>query len=420
MSLRSMLENLKFAGDLVRPGMRLRPRPVPRSRPGIESLESRSLLSTFTVVNTLDTPPNSSYIPPGSLRDAVTRVNADTQPGVDTINFAIGSGAKTIKLGYYSLPAIKHSVVIDGTSQPGFVGTPIIELDGTTAFYGGGYGLDLIGGNSTVKGLVINRFRNDGILIAGPKGGDIIEGNYIGTDTTGTVALGNGGFGVDVHYMCPNNTIGGTAVAARNLISGNGGKWGDAGVLLNSSGNIVEGKSIGTDVAGAQALGNHGAGVTVVGFTGNTIGGTTPGAGNIIAYNAGDGVMVNTGTGNPIRQNSIFANGGLGIDLQSAANNSQPSPVLISAVSSGGSIAIGGTLTSAANTTYILEFFSNPSGTSQGKTFLGFITVSTDATGKAKFTATFATALARGQVITATATDALGNTSKFSSGQLVI
>ena len=92
MSFRSIIENVKFASKLVRPGMRIRPRPVPRSRPGIESLESRSLLSTFTVVNTLDTPPNSSYIPPGSLRDAVTRVNADTQPGVDTINFAIGSG----------------------------------------------------------------------------------------------------------------------------------------------------------------------------------------------------------------------------------------------------------------------------------------------------------------------------------------
>ena len=148
------------------------------------------LLSTFTVVNALDTPAHSSYVPPGSLRDAVNHVNADTQPGIDTINFAIGSGPQTIKLGYYALPTITHSVVIDGTSQPGFAGKPLIELDGTTAFSSGGNGLFISAGNSTVKGLVINRFHNDGILLTGPTGGDVIEGNYIGTDVTGTVAPG--------------------------------------------------------------------------------------------------------------------------------------------------------------------------------------------------------------------------------------
>ncbi len=431
------------------------------------------LLSTFTVVNTLDSPAHSYYVPPGSLRDAVNHVNADTQPGIDTINFAIGSGPQTIKLGYYALATIRHSVVIDGTSQPGFAGKPLIELDGTTA---GGNGLFISAGNSTVKGLVINRFHNDGILLTGPTGGDVIEGNYIGTDVTGTVALANGGNGVEVRYSA-HNTIGGTTAATRNLISGNGSvQNGGAGVFVDGSANIVEGNYIGTDVTGVRALGNHWVGVTVWSGSGNTIGGTTAasrnvisgnsrdgvaldytkgnvvegnyigtdvtgtsavgngegvyvfsstsntiggtmaGAANLIAYNVGDGVRINAGTGNAIRQNSVFANGGLGIDLQGTANNSQSAPTLATAVSANGSTAIGGTLTSAANTTYTLEFFSNPSGTGQGETFLGSLTVTTDATGAATFTATFGVAIAPGQVITATATDPLGDTSEFSSG----
>jgi hypothetical protein len=260
-----------------------------------------------------------------------------------------------------------------------------------------------------------------------------VEGNYIGTDVTGTHALGNHGAGVFM-AVSTGNTIGGTTAATRNLISGNGqgngqGMYASGSlsgvVVLGGSGNIVEGNYIGTDLTGTQAIGNHDAGVSVTtnhgfGGTGNTIGGTVPGAGNLIAYNDGDGVWVNTAAGNAIHQNSIFANGGLGIDLLGGANNSQAAPTLTSAVSSNGSITIAGTLTSTANTTYTLEFFSNPSGTSQGKTFLGFIKVSTDATGRATFTATFAVALAPAQVITATATDPLGDTSMFSIGQVVI
>jgi hypothetical protein len=482
MSFRSQLENLKSACGLGHASRPARRRPLQRTRLRVEPLEGRKLLSTFTVTNSLDSPAGTYYIPPGSLRDAITRVNLDTQPGIDTINFAIGSGVQTIKLGYYSLPNIRHPVVIDGTSQPGFAGTPLIELDGTTAFSSGSNGLSISAGNSTVKGLVINRFRRDGIDLAGPKGGYVIAGNYIGTDVTGTVALGNGGYGVNLFYTLKSaaaNVIGGTTAADRNLISGNGGQWGNAGVVVNRPGSIVEGNYIGTDVTGTRALGNHGYGVTlwassvttlggttaaarnlisgndsagvylyqthgnvvegnyigtdvtgtsalgngegvaVLTGTSNVIGGTADGAANLIAYNRGDGVRVNAGTGNAIQQNSIFANGGLGIDLQAAANNSTAAPNLTSAVGSGGNITIGGTLTSAANTTYTLEFFSNPSGTSQGKTFLGFLKVTTDSEGKASFRAMFVVRVAPGQVITATATDPSNGTSVFSPGQLV-
>jgi len=142
-------------------------------------------------------------------------------------------------------------------------------------------------------------------------------------------------------------------------------------------------------------------------------------AGNTIAFNGSDGVLVDTSTGNAIQQNSIFSNGGLGIDLINDGNNSQAAPVLTSAVSANGDLTIDGTLTSTANTTFTLEFFSNPSGTSEGQTFVGSITVTTDSTGLASFSATFPMALAPGQVITATATDPFGDTSIFSNGMVV-
>jgi hypothetical protein len=550
MSSRSVLENVKFAGTLGRPGLRHRPRPVPRTRPGIEPLEGRSLLSTFTVVNTNDSGA-------GSLRDAITRVNADTQPGIDTINFAIaGAGVHTI-IPLSGLPKITHAVVIDGTTQPGFAGNPLIELDGASAArqVNGGTvqanGLTIDSGGSTIKDLVINRFghgivletkggntlsgnyigtdasgtralgnNGDGVwsgtaantiggttaadrnLISGnammgvalwgqsaynPYGGNLVEGNYIGTDVTGTHALGNGlihGNGGDGVFVASNsNTIGGTTPGARNLISGNYANGVDIAFAMGRhSGNVVEGNFIGTDASGTQALGNLNgvlmtnpyrgpsnivggtasgagnlisgntvAGVSIsdvtahVGFNGAlvegnligtdasgtqalgnawgvylattnlaTIGGTTSGAGNIIAFNTTGGVYAFTGTGNAIRQNSIFSNGGPGIVAGGTA------PVLTSAVSSIGFTAIEGTLTAAANTTFILEFFSNPSGSSQGKTYLGLVTVTTDATGRVTFKATFGATVAAGQVITATATDASGSSSAFSSGIVLV
>ncbi len=496
MSFRTWLESLKSTCGIASrgPTLRQQPRrhPAARRRLQLKALEDRCLLSTFTVINTNDSGA-------GSLRAAITRVNADTQPGIDTINFAIGSGAKTIKVGNYALPSILHAVVIDGSSQPGFAGSPLIELNGSQVVNHGD-GLHLVAGQSTVKDLVINRFGGRGVcLVHG--GGDTIVGNYIGTDITGTVALGNQYGGVDIGNGAGGHTIGGTTAATRNLISGNGyvseavGEgagvevnapgnivegnyidtdvtgsqplgnlgagvfiWSVTGnliggttaaarniisgngqgngrfvyppgtlsgvVMLGGSGNVVAGNYLGTDVTGVHALGNHDAGVFVstvngTGGKGNTVGGTAPGAGNLVADNGVDGVRVNAGTGNAIQQNSIFANGGLGIDLQGGGNNSQPAPILTSAISSNGSITIGGTMTGAANTSYTLDFFSNPSGTNQGKTFLSFITVTTDATGTATFTATFALTLAPGQVITTTATDPFNDTSMFSNGEVV-
>src|SRR5205814_1506303 len=108
---------------------------------------------------------------------------------LDMIAFDVpGSGVQTI-MPASALPAITDSVTINGTTQPGYSGTPLIELDGANA--GSAVdGLDINVGNSTVTGLVINLFSGTGITIIGSN--NLIQSNYIGTDASGMSALGNG------------------------------------------------------------------------------------------------------------------------------------------------------------------------------------------------------------------------------------
>jgi titin len=239
----------------------------------------------------------------------------------------------------------------------------------------------------------------------------VVEGNYIGTDVTGTQALGNHD-GILV-YNNPS-VIGGTDAGAGNVISGNR----NDGIFLSSPASLVQGNYIGTDFTGANALGNAMDGVFVNSFY-NLIGGTVPGAGNTIAFNGRDGVRINSGTGNGIRGNVIMGHDtGLGIELIGRSNNNQAFPVLASAVSDGSSTTITGSLTSAPSTTFIIEFFANtvcnPSGYGEGERFLDSTTVATDANVDASFTFTVAIAVDPGQFIAATATDPANNTSAFS------
>jgi hypothetical protein len=111
----------------------------------------------------------------------------------------IGSGFVSINPAT-ELPTITGPVTINGTTQPGFAGTPIVELNGSglSSF---NCGLRLSGGNSTVRGLVINGFPGDGIRLSG-SGGNVVEGNFIGTDVTGTLDRGNGFFGIYIDNIC--------------------------------------------------------------------------------------------------------------------------------------------------------------------------------------------------------------------------
>ena len=273
---------------------------------------------TYPVTNTNDSGA-------GSLRQAI--IDANGHSGPDNISFNItGSGVRTITPAG-ELPVITSPVTIDGYTQPGssantLVGGDnaviLIELNGTNA--GSGIsGLTLGSGSagSTIRGLAINRFTANGIVVQ--SNSNTISGNFIGTNASGTGALGNLLDGISL--QASSNTIGGTTTAARNVISANGGHGislgGGSAVVQN---NVVQTNFIGTDVTGTQLLGNGGDGVFAISATNNAIGGTITLAGtppaNLIAGNAGSGVGAAEGVSRlSIKGNSIHSNGGLGIDL---------------------------------------------------------------------------------------------------------
>jgi CSLREA domain-containing protein len=378
-----------------------------------------------------------------TLRAAIQEAN-DT-PGADVINFNIpdnpnipGLEVKTIK-PKTALPMILEQVSINGYTQPGAspntkaTGNDAvlkIELDGSGAGSSEA-GLPLNAPNSVIKGLVINRFVG-GIKIYALASGAKIEGNFIGTDPSGTQALGNDG-GVHITNAV-NNTVGGASPAARNVISGNGG----GGVhIFFSAGNKVQGNLIGTKKDGAGPLGNSGSGVNIFSSPNNLVGGSSSGAANTIAFNGKDGVRIHgngSNPGNRILSNSIHSNGDLGIDLEGGTedangvtandfkdpdtgpNNLQNYPVLTSATTSGGQTTITGSLNSLPGKQAFIQFFSSPqadpSGFGEGKTFLGLKRVETNTNGNTSFTLT-TTLPARGNIITATATGSDG-TSEFS------
>jgi Calx-beta domain len=197
----------------------------------------------------------------GSLREAI--ICANTTPGLNTVSFNIaGGGVKTISPAS-TLPTITDAVQIDGTSQPTFAGTPIIEIRGDSA--GPSNGLTITAANSTIKGLVINRFGGSGILVTGTIAtGNQIQGNYIGTDPTGNSSLGNN-IGVSIVAGARNNIIGTNGDGSGDATEGNvisGHNSGD-GIRISGSGtdsNVIAGNLIGTNAAGTAAIGNFGGG----------------------------------------------------------------------------------------------------------------------------------------------------------------
>ncbi len=242
-----------------------------------------------------------------TLRAAIEQANS-TQ-GADTIKFAIpGTGVKTIAPAS-ELPLIAEALTIDGYTQPGAspntraVGSDAvlrIELSGPR----NGHGLVIEAPNSIVRGLVVNS-SGEGIRITGSGAtGNRVEGNYLGTDPSGTRDLGHGDYGVAIGGA-PDNTIGGTTPGARNLISGNLGGIGIEGD--GATGNKVKGNYIGTDKSGTADLGNRSSGVLIDDAPGNTVGGTVAAARNIISGNDAYGVQIEGGgaTGNEISGNYV-------------------------------------------------------------------------------------------------------------------
>jgi len=272
-----------------------------------------------------------------------------------------------------------------------------------------------------------------------------IQGNLFGTDATGASPLG----------PLPNDAIilhapaTGTSTISANVVAGGTIE----GITISNAGSVVLlfGNFIGTDVSGTVNLGNPTSGIRIqAGGDDVTIGGIGTGEGNVIAFNAGAGVMLYPGGASspvriPIRGNSIYSNHqnpafgeSQGIDLGENSspqggvtendlgdadigpNNLQNFPIITSAVAGGGSTTVTGRLNSAAGTTYDIDFYSNPACVGrpqdflEGKTYLGSTQVTTDGSGNAAINAILPAAILPGERVTATATDPDGNTSEFS------
>jgi CSLREA domain-containing protein len=233
-----------------------------------------------------------------SLREAIIQANSLPEAAKIRFNIAPG-GMQTIQVTG-NLPTLTHPMTIDGTTQPGYAGEPLIVLDGSMIGDPYADGLLLVAGNTTIIGLTIGNFPGAGIHIA-QVGGNVIKGCYIGTDGAGSVARPNANGGIWVQSG-DENIIGTGSDNAGNLISGNEGD----GITILSNNNQVLHNLIGTDHSGSVALGNSGHGV-LVGGNENLIGGTGINFGNLISANLGDGVVIN-GVRNDTQGNHIGTN----------------------------------------------------------------------------------------------------------------
>ena len=254
--------------------------------------------SVFEVVT------NTADAGSGSLREAITTADASgnslTQIAFDipTSDSGYMSGAWTISPAS-PLPEVTAPVVLDGTTQPGFTSTPLIVLDGTNAgSSASGLTIAATALGSTIRGLVIDDFGQDGISV---QGSDItVSGNYIGVDVTGTIAKGNA---AGVVVSGANNTIGGTTAGSGNVISANAGDGLDI-VGSGGTGNLVAGNWIGTNATGTAILANAGDGLFIADASGNTIGGTVQTATNLISGNT-NGIEISDSSSDLVEGNMI-------------------------------------------------------------------------------------------------------------------
>ena len=390
--------------------------------------------------------------------------------GVDTDGTTVVSDGDPIDVGQHSTgniiggtsPAARNvmasngvfgAILNDGDNtvvQGNYLGT---NAAGTAAIGSLATGIDAelgtgvtIGGSASGAGNVINATGN-GISIGGVQfnaaANTAVQGNLIGTDATGTVALHALFNGIQIGQSL-STTIGGSTPGAGNVINARAD-----GIFVGGTptGIVIQGNKIGTDINGAP-LGNGNCGIAAGDTTVGAIGGVNAGEGNIIAFNALNGVSIAGFTGGNTRWailgNSIHDNARLGITLATAgcgsniptpndhcdaddgmgANDFQNYPVITSASFSNGNVILSGSLDSVSGSRFRLEFFSSarggPSGHGEGETFLGSRNVSTNAACHASF-GPLSFPVPPGQsFVTATATrlDAMGNpieTSEFSA-----
>jgi hypothetical protein len=394
-------------------------------------------------------------------------VGANPVIGINKVNDTIG-GITVRGLSITNGPA--YGIQLNRTAYQGLFTTPSnvtleynfvgLKPDGTAAPNANGIILSSFygqpgGSNNHVAYNVISGNIGVGIRTTLPGAfqivnvtGMVIENNIIGLDPTGTVPRANGAGGLQMFDT--NGAIVRDNVIAGNTTFGMEVRRGNANLLLQNNtikDNSTQGINFGPPTGGIGSFvgpvtlygnsitGNGGAGITTTNASDITIGGIGAGQPNTIADNGGKGVVVgasltDTSTKVSIRGNSIYNNGGLGIDLGNngvTPNDADDSdtgpngllnfPVLTKVEH--GSVIVSGTYIGASNQTYTLDFYTSQTGDASGygpgQTWIGANTVTTDASGKAAFNFTFNVSVPVGQAITATATDSNGSTSEFST-----
>lgn len=306
------------------------------------------------VVNTGDTGQ-------GALRQAL--LNANAIAGANTIGFAIFGAAPYTIQPNSALPALTDPITIDGWSQPGWAGAPLIELNGNSAG-GGSSGLVVSTDNCIIRGLVINRFGQDGLILNNNNA--VIAGNYIGTDTSGTGASGNGRFGVYINGS-DNNMVGGTAANASNVIAYNA-----KGVVLPL---------------------------------------LPRGADNTIQRNS---IYGNTSLGIDLGDNGVTVNDGLNLGL--LPNDGMDYPVFTGATLAGSTLTVSGyvgllplsLISNAEVEIYVAD--NDAGGFGEGRTYLGSLTTNIIGNFSGSLTVS---GVNSGDRLTGAATDTNGNTSEF-------
>ncbi len=266
--------------------------------------------SVFFVTTTAD-------LGPGSLRQAILDANA--HPGADMIRFDIPDpGPHTIQ-PQSSLPHITDPLVIDGYSQPGAVpnslavghdGVIDIQLDGSKQSDSGGAGLWFDAGESLVRGLALYGFLSPDAssIRLQDVNGCVLEGNFVGTDATGINRLGNS-YGIWVEGGA-GNRIGGTGPAARNIIGGSvcfdlTTFTSCAGIALKGSvSNQVVGNYIGLGSDGSTVVANS-VGLWLYRSSHTHIGGSRPGAGNVISGCESSGCLLEQSSNNSLQGNLV-------------------------------------------------------------------------------------------------------------------
>jgi len=316
--------------------------------------------STYSVTSTADAGL-------GTLRRAIVVANA--HPGPDSVRFNLpGPGVQTIAITSAALPAVSETLVINGRSQPGFAGSPLVRVDNASGNQL--TGLSIAAAQSEVLGLELTRF---GVAVQVAGDANRVQGNLIGTNAAGDAGLGNA-TGVRVESGA-DNRIGGIASSAPNVVSGNA----NAGVEIVGAATTatkVAGNRIGTDPTGALARAN-GAGVRVSGgSTDNVIGGTTTAERNLISGNQSVGVRLG---GTDTAHNTVLGNyvgttadggsaltNGFGVSVESGASQNTIGGTSVEArnVISGNSVGvrITGSATTA-NTVAGNYVGTGPSGT---------------------------------------------------------